>query len=163
MIHRRRPWTSLAGNNEFHRLELPQIGSAVRVRALKDLVSSHKPVIVGLSETKLSSKKWDSLRVYLGFQNCFSTSCIGKSGGLALLWSTEVDVTVRSFSRSHTDLNVEVQGESAFRLTGRLHQSLTFCQEWLSSSLQIMQSERRIEGVRGEVRGSITYFLQMIA
>lgn len=85
------------------------------VRALKDLISSHKPSIVGLSETKLNSRRWDSLRVVVGFQNCFSVDCEGRSGGLALLWHKDVDVSVCSFSKSHID--VIVKGDSVFRLT----------------------------------------------
>lgn len=91
------------------------LGRTRAVRALRDLISSHKPAIIGLCETKTRSKRWDSLRVQLGFQNCFSSNCVGSSGGLAILWNAEMDVTVQSFSRYHID--VVVKGDKIFRLT----------------------------------------------
>lgn len=91
------------------------LGRPRAVRALKDLIASHKPAIVGLSEPKLSVHRWDSLRVAIGFRNCFSIDSVGKSGGMALLWHEDVDVTVCSFSKWHID--VVVEGDKSFRLT----------------------------------------------
>lgn len=58
---------------------------------------------MGLSETKIKSDEWDMLRVKLGFHNCFSISCRGRSGGLALLWRTNIVVDIRSYSNFHID------------------------------------------------------------
>lgn len=76
---------------------------------------SQKPAIVGLYETKLKSKQWDTLRVKLGFQNCFSVDSIGRSGGLALLWYSDTDVVISPLSNSHID--AIVNSTSSFRIT----------------------------------------------
>lgn len=44
---------------------------------------------------------------------------IGLGGGLALLWRSTVDITLRSFSRNHIDAMVEGAGDKPrWRLTG---------------------------------------------
>lgn len=85
------------------------------VKALKDLVSFHRPTLIGLCETKLCARKWDSLRVVIGYRNCFSVNCTGRSGGLALLWNQDIDVTICSYSNSHID--VLVKGDTEFCFT----------------------------------------------
>lgn len=70
---------------------------------------------MGLSEAKSSSKEWDTLRVKVGFQNCFSVNCIGRSEGLALLWKPDVDVIICSYSNFHID--VVIRNSTPFRIT----------------------------------------------
>lgn len=91
------------------------LGRSRAVRALCDLVSSHKPSILGLSETKLTSKEWDTLRVELDYQNCCSVNCIGRSGGLVILWKSDVNVVLNSYNRFHIDATVN--SGSSFHIT----------------------------------------------
>lgn len=91
------------------------LGRPRAVRALKDLCKSYKPRILGLIETKVPSRMWDWLRIKIGFRNCFVVDRVGLSGGLALLWNEEVDLTIKSYSRYHIDALVE-EG-SSFRFT----------------------------------------------
>ncbi|KAL9678179.1 hypothetical protein QQ045_016018 [Rhodiola kirilowii] len=51
----------------------------------------------------------------LGFSNCFIVKSLGKSGGLAVLWDNDVDLTVRSYSDNNVD--VGIKADSSFRLT----------------------------------------------
>lgn len=91
------------------------LGRPRAVRALQDLISSNNLSIVGLSETKLNSKAWDMLRVKIGFQNCLSVSCKGRSGGMALLWKSDIDVVIKSYSSYHIDATVN--SASSFHIT----------------------------------------------
>lgn len=91
------------------------LGRPRAIRALQNLISSNRPTIVGLLETKLSVREWDTLRVKVGFQNCFVVGKRGISGGMTLLWNTEVDVTLLSYSDHHIDVLVKTMEE--FRLT----------------------------------------------
>lgn len=74
------------------------MGSPRAVRSLKDVISSSSPDIVGLIETKLTTKRCEDLRCKLGFCECFPVNCHGKTGGLAILWKEEVSVVIKSFS-----------------------------------------------------------------
>lgn len=91
------------------------LGQPRTVRALQDLVRTEKPSILGLIETKLGSKDWDYLRIKLGFSYCFVVNNCGRSGGLALLWNPETDVTVISYSKFHIDAIVRTV--HTFRVT----------------------------------------------
>ncbi|CAM8950756.1 unnamed protein product [Rhodiola kirilowii] len=91
------------------------LGRPCAVRATIDLIRSHRPEILGLIETKLKASDWDTMRVRLGFRNCFSVDRRGLAGGLALLWTEEVTLSILSYSQWHVD--AEVMAESTFRLT----------------------------------------------
>ena len=66
--------------------------------ALKRLIRKVSPGLVFLSETKLYSSKADRIKEVLGFVGGFGVASNGRSGGLLLLWSDEVDVVVTSYS-----------------------------------------------------------------
>lgn len=91
------------------------LGRPRAVRALCGLTSSYNPSILGLSETKLSSKTCDMLRVTLGFQNCFAVDSKGRSGGLALLWKSDIEVEICSYNNYHID--ALVMSSSPYRIT----------------------------------------------
>jgi len=48
-------------------------------------------------------RKADLLRVKLGFQNVFCVDCKGRSGGLLLFWSSDIDLEVQNFSQRHVN------------------------------------------------------------
>ncbi|CAM8900163.1 unnamed protein product [Rhodiola kirilowii] len=83
------------------------LGTASAIRSLKDVVSSSSPQIIGLVETKMNNSKWQLIRSILGFQNYFSVSPRGRSGGLATLWRNDIDVTIRYYSFHHIDFTIK--------------------------------------------------------
>ena len=83
------------------------LGNPRAIRALKDIIKVKGPKIVFLMETKLNSKRMMQLKQKFGFQNGFAVDCVGKSGGLALLWAGDVDVNLQSFSCGHIDVLVK--------------------------------------------------------
>lgn len=83
------------------------MGRPRTVRALRDLVRSENPSFLGLIETKVNSREWDYLRFKLGFNYCFAVDCSGRSGGLALLWNPNLNLTIQSYSKYHIDAIVK--------------------------------------------------------
>jgi hypothetical protein len=51
------------------------------------MVKEKKPLLVFLMETKMNNKKIEFLRAKLKFDNMFVVESVGRSGGLAMLWS----------------------------------------------------------------------------
>jgi exonuclease III len=72
------------------------LGNPWAVRDLCRLVKDKKPDLVFLMETKLRSKKMEIVRNKMGFSNMFVVDCIGRSGGLGLLWRDEAKVEVQN-------------------------------------------------------------------
>ena len=79
------------------------LGNPRLVRALHDLVRQWAPKIVFLSETKLRTKRMERIRDRIGFANGLFVPSHGRSGGLALMWTRETDVEIKSFGRHHID------------------------------------------------------------
>jgi hypothetical protein len=66
-------------------------------------VKDKKPVLVFLMETKLMQQKADFLTKKLGFENIFVVDCKGRSGGLILLWKSDLSVEIHNYSRRHVN------------------------------------------------------------
>ena len=64
--------------------------------------------MVFMMETKSGSRKMDSLRRRMGFKGCFTIDCVGRSGGLCLLWEEGVELTVKSYTNHHIDSVIRV-------------------------------------------------------
>ncbi|XP_059441456.1 uncharacterized protein LOC132173838 [Corylus avellana] len=59
-------------------------------------------------ETKLQAPRLECLKAQLGFGSVFVVDCVGRSGGLGLLCSLEIDVTIQNYSRRHINAVVRV-------------------------------------------------------
>jgi len=82
------------------------LGNLSVVLKLKYLVRYYKPDALFLSETLVHSNKTNDFRYMLSFDNCFSVSSNGRSGGLTLFWQNSFVCTVLDYSTNH--INVEV-------------------------------------------------------
>jgi exonuclease III len=95
------------------------LGNSQTIQTLRRLVRTKKPSLVFLMETKQSRNYMKTVKVKLGFEVVFVVDCIGKSGGLALLWNTESNVIVQNFSRRHINATVyNVNSGIEWKLTG---------------------------------------------
>ena len=89
------------------------------VRALRNLVQQWNPKIVFLMETKVGVRRMTKVKEMIGFSNGLIVPSKGKSGGIVLLWTREIDVEIKSFSRFHIDAIVTDQFlDLKWRLTG---------------------------------------------
>ncbi|CAM8967066.1 unnamed protein product [Rhodiola kirilowii] len=84
------------------------LGRPRTVRTLVDAIRTHRPQIVCLIETKKEKADWNFIKWKLGFCNCFVVDSRGKAGGLAVLWSKEVDINVKSYSDWHVDMEARM-------------------------------------------------------
>ena len=97
------------------------------VEALKTLIRQNHPVLIFLTETKVSNPSYmENLRLRLGFRNCEAVYSVnidgdpgGQSGGLALFWKDDWDVEFLSKSLNHIDVVVNPNHFSdRWRFTG---------------------------------------------
>ena len=65
------------------------------------LVKDKCPIMVFLMETKLRRERMEMIQCELGFKNLFVVDCVGKGGGLALLWGEEAMVNIQNYSCRH--------------------------------------------------------------
>uniref|UniRef100_A0A803NVA0 CCHC-type domain-containing protein n=1 Tax=Cannabis sativa TaxID=3483 RepID=A0A803NVA0_CANSA len=62
--------------------------------------------------------RMESIRAHLGYEGCFVVEAHGHSGGLALLWKEENEVTIQGFSANHIDAMIQKVGTPSWRFTG---------------------------------------------
>ncbi|XVF56486.1 hypothetical protein PTKIN_Ptkin06aG0125000 [Pterospermum kingtungense] len=54
-----------------------------------------------------------------GYFSCFYVGAEGRSGGLAMMWRGDCTLQLRSFSKNHIDMEVNLEdGSTEWRLTG---------------------------------------------
>jgi exonuclease III len=95
------------------------LGNLRTVRELHRMVKQKKPILVFLMETKLRHDRMEAIRRKLEFPNMLDVDCIGKSGGLALLWNEEVKLEIQNYSQRHINAVIRGQeGEAPWKFTG---------------------------------------------
>jgi len=83
------------------------LGNGPAVRGLLDLQEREAPDVLFIAETKHNGKWMDWLRWRLKMPNMVTVDSIGTSGGLALFWKREIDLSVKSMSKYHIDAVVK--------------------------------------------------------
>ncbi|GLT96020.1 hypothetical protein SLE2022_136690 [Rubroshorea leprosula] len=94
------------------------LGEVSAILELKKLCFQHKPSIIFLSETKRTATEMNLIRLDLRFEHCFAIDCVGRGGGLALLWTQDFMLQLSSVSQSHIDVKIVDPRGSRWRLTG---------------------------------------------
>ena len=88
------------------------------VQELQTLVKLEVPQVVFVMETRLDVRSIEWLRIKLGFHGALGVDRARFGGGLALLWSKEVSVQIRSYSPSHIDVEILPKDGASWRFTG---------------------------------------------
>jgi len=95
------------------------LGNPRTVRVLHHLVKEKKPEIVFLIETLCRSSTMEKVRCKLGFKGLFVVNPVGRSGGLALLWSENLSVEIFNYSRQHINAIIsDEDGRPGWKFTG---------------------------------------------
>ena len=88
------------------------------VLALHLLVRQDKPNILCLMETKLSQVDLEKIKWKLGFRYGLGVNSDGRKGGLGIMWSEEVEVSIKSYSANFIDYRVkEAESLEEWRFT----------------------------------------------
>lgn len=74
------------------------------VQTLKWLVKDKCPHLVFLMETKCNKARIEIIKRVINFDNCLVVDSVGRSGGLAMMWKSTIDVQVQSYSQWHISL-----------------------------------------------------------
>ncbi|XP_051220216.1 uncharacterized protein [Lolium perenne] len=82
------------------------------MQGLLELVKAEDPDVLFLSETKLD-KEGMKIKILLNMPHMEVTNCVGRSGGLALLWKEDVNLVVNPGS-SRFHINAMVTGDDGF-------------------------------------------------
>lgn len=93
------------------------MGTPKTFRNVCDVLRHLSPPVVFLCETKCNDLSMNKLKFRLHYSGCFSVKSRGASGGLCLLWKSDVVVSIRSFSFYHIDALIQWNG-MALRFTG---------------------------------------------
>ena len=95
------------------------IGNPWTIFALRDYVQRWNPRLVFLLETKSKSRRMEKIKFKLGFTNGLYVQSRGRSGGLALLWSSDTNLEIKSYSNHHIDAIItEADNGLSWRFTG---------------------------------------------
>lgn len=78
-----------------------------------------RPTLVFLIETKLRRNKIELIRCKLRYTGLFAVDCIGRSGGLALLWGEDFSVEIQNYSQHHINRVIQAHPSSVpWKFTG---------------------------------------------
>ncbi|KAL5773581.1 hypothetical protein ACOSQ2_013505 [Xanthoceras sorbifolium] len=94
------------------------LGTYRTFQVLRTRVRECRPDLVFLMETLSNKAHMEQFRLFLGFSGKLVVECVGRSGGLALFWSSQLDVSLLSFLLFHIDVSVSASGSSPWRFTG---------------------------------------------
>ncbi|CAN0837138.1 hypothetical protein LINGRAHAP2_LOCUS1710 [Linum grandiflorum] len=94
------------------------LGNPRAVRVLGELVTTHRPDIVFLSETLVGSNKLEEIRVKVGFEGCFAVAARGHSGGVCMLWRCKEQLRLIRYGDHFIDTEVQDTEGGICRVTG---------------------------------------------
>lgn len=89
-----------------------------RQSVLADLVRINSSDIVFLCETKSWAAEMSNIQSRLKFYNGVWVDAIGRSGGMALLWSNEVDLRIRALGDRYINFELDSRLGESWRGTG---------------------------------------------
>lgn len=94
-------------SNDHNMLECKGIGSTPYFLQPPNLIQKYRKNLLFLMETKVSVDKGRTLGAKWGYPYCMGISCMGRSGGLLLLWDSLVHVNIISSNRNGFNSYVE--------------------------------------------------------
>ena len=82
------------------------LGHPEAVPVLREFARTHKVDIFALFATLAGSGKVENVRCQLGFEGCFVVDCVGRSGGLCVLWRKAETCHLLSYGRNFIDMEI---------------------------------------------------------
>ncbi|CAN0884567.1 hypothetical protein LINGRAHAP2_LOCUS14879 [Linum grandiflorum] len=94
------------------------LGNPRAVSVLVELVKTHYPDVVFLSETLVDSHRMEEVRVKIKFEVYIAVPARGRSGGLCMLWREKDVVQITHFQNYFINANSRGALDDTFRVTG---------------------------------------------
>lgn len=76
------------------------------------MVKKECPKLVRFTKTKLEARVTVAKKFYLGYDRCLAVDSMDQSGGVALLWNKEIDLSIKIFSGYHIHAFIEMLGNN---------------------------------------------------
>jgi hypothetical protein len=93
------------------------LGRDSTVGELRRIVKHYHPSLLFLSETKMREEKARRFMWSLGYNGFLGVNCEGRSGGLALFWSTNTCVCLESLCKYFIDVKIKEESGLIWRAT----------------------------------------------
>lgn len=95
-----------------------RFGTQWAFQFLKDIVLQKKPDFVFISEILCKQITVEKFTQSVGFGGSTVVETQGHSGGIALLWRDQNEVTLQTYNKNHIDVKVRNKDGVEFRVTG---------------------------------------------
>lgn len=79
------------------------LGNQRAFRELRHLIAERRTSVIFISESKLVKHQCTFWKHILKCKGLFIVDCVGRRGGLVMMWFDLVDVSLRSYSPGHID------------------------------------------------------------
>ncbi|XP_042948632.1 uncharacterized protein LOC122281317 [Carya illinoinensis] len=89
------------------------LGNSQTIHELYLLVKAKSPDLIFLIEIKCSRDRMEFIRNKLGFDNCFTVNSRGRSGGLAFLWSSNIEFNISTYTSWHISATIKLPSDKA--------------------------------------------------
>ena len=93
------------------------LGNQRAVNVLSHLVREKAPTILFLMETKQTIEEMGGIQGELHHDSMLAVPCLGRRGGLAMLWRNEVDLHIQTYTQNH-DALIRANQNPPWRITG---------------------------------------------
>ena len=95
-----------------------ELGNQCAVNVLSHLVREKAPNILFLMETKQTVEEMRWVQGELHYDSMLAISCLGRRGGLAMMWNNEVDLHIQTYTQNHIDAFIFKDRNSPWWITG---------------------------------------------
>ena len=88
------------------------------MEVLSYLVREKAPEVLFMMETKrtVDEMKWIQNEIHFGAM--LAVPCLGRRGGLAMLWKDEVDLNIQTYNQNNIDALILTKQNMSWRITG---------------------------------------------
>ena len=94
------------------------LGNHSAIQVLANLVSSKRPTILFLMETKLLVNEMISIKDELWYKSMLAVPSVRRSRGLALFWKNGITVDTQTYSFNHIDVKIMNSLQAKWHFTG---------------------------------------------
>ena len=76
------------------------------------------PNILFVMETKQTVEEMRGVQGELHYDSMLAISCLGRRGGLAMLWNNDLDLHIQTYTQNHIDALIFIDCNSPWRIMG---------------------------------------------